>query len=95
MEKGRLVCCECLTVADERAKGWRAYRADVPGEDPAPILAFYCGPCAELMFGSSSSYREVRRLVRTLRTAAVETAVDEPADDGTRVGRYLRRRFSR
>jgi len=94
MEKGRLVCCECLAVADERAKRWRAYRADVPGEDPAPILAFYCGPCAELMFGSSSAYRDVRRLVRTLRTAA-ETAEDEPADDGTRVGRYFRRRFSR
>jgi len=94
MGKGRLVCCECLAVADERAQGWRAYRADVPGEDPAPILAFYCGPCAELVFGASSSYREVRRLVRTLRTTA-ETAVDEPVEDGTRVGRYLRRRFAR
>lgn len=94
MEKGRLVCCECLAVADERAKGWRAYRADVAGEDPAPILAFYCGPCAELTFGSSSSYREVRQLVRTLRTTA-ETAVDGPVDERTRVGRYLRRRFAR
>jgi len=87
-----MVCCECLDVADERAKGWRAYRADVPGEDPEPILALYCRPCAELVFGSSSSYREVRSLVRTLRSTA-ETA-DETIDGG-KVGRYLRRRFSR
>jgi hypothetical protein len=95
MEQGRMVCCECLDVADERAKGWRAYRADLPGEDPAPILAFYCRPCSELVFGAPSSHREVRQLIRTLRTAAEAAA--EPGPDGRAhsVGRYLRRRFTR
>jgi len=51
MEKGRLVCCECLAVADERAKSWRAYRADVPGEDPEPIVLLFCPSCATREFG--------------------------------------------
>jgi hypothetical protein len=95
MEQGRIVCCECLAVADERAQGWRAYRADVPGEDPAPILAFYCKPCAELVFGAPSSHREVRQLIRTLRSAA--DAAAEAGPDGTThaLGRYLRKRFAR
>jgi hypothetical protein len=40
-----------MAVADERAKGWRAYRGDLPGEDPEPYLLFYCPNCAEREFG--------------------------------------------
>jgi hypothetical protein len=100
MGEGRLVCCQCLEVADERARGWRAYRADVPGHDPAPVVVFYCGACAELMFGAApTAQREVKQLVRALRHAA-ETATEEEAGENgpavTRgVGRYLRRRFAR
>jgi hypothetical protein len=100
MGTGRLVCCQCLTIADDRARGWRAYRADVEDHDPAPIVVFYCGGCAELMFGAApTAQREVRQLVRALRHAA-ETSTGREADqDGpavTRaVGRYLRRRFAR
>ena len=43
-------CWECWRVADERMQGWGAYRADLPG-DPEPILVFFCGPCAERVFG--------------------------------------------
>jgi hypothetical protein len=46
-----IFCWECLEVADERARGWRAYRCDVPGEDPEPILRLYCPGCAEREFG--------------------------------------------
>jgi hypothetical protein len=100
MEKGRLVCCQCLAVADGEARGWRAYRADVARSDRAPILVFYCRSCAELVFGgASTAQREVRQLVRALRhaaeTAAVPEAVDESGPNPQTVGRYLRRRFSR
>jgi hypothetical protein len=39
----RILCWICLTVADERAKGWRAYRSD---EEPEPLLLFCCPTCA-------------------------------------------------
>jgi hypothetical protein len=42
-------CWECWRVADERMKGWRAYRADLPS-DPEPIVLFFCGPCASRVF---------------------------------------------
>lgn len=38
-------------LADDRAAGWRAYRADVPGEDPEPILLFCCPACFERELG--------------------------------------------
>ncbi len=93
---GRMLCWECLTVADERAKGWRAYRCDVPGEDIEPILLFYCPDCAERAFGRPLTVeREVKQLVRTLRTAA-ETATETPSRTRAQtVGRYLRKRFAR
>jgi len=88
MEPGRLLCWECLTVADERARGWRAYRGDVPGEDPEPILLFYCPSCAEREFGGPfAARREVQQLVRTLRTAAESSA------RGRTVGRFFRHLF--
>lgn len=92
----RMLCWECLTVADERAKSWRAYRGDVPGEDSEPILLFYCPSCAERAFGRPLTVeREVKQLVRTLRTAA-ETAVETPSRTRAQtVGRYLRKRFAR
>ena len=51
MEQRRLFCWECLVLADDRAAGWRAYRADVPGEDPEPILLFCCPACFERELG--------------------------------------------
>jgi len=39
----RILCWICLAVADERAKGWRAYRSD---EEPEPLLLFCCPTCA-------------------------------------------------
>jgi hypothetical protein len=51
MEQRRLLCWGCLVLADERAAGWRAYRADVPGEDPEPIVLFFCPRCAERELG--------------------------------------------
>ena len=50
-ETDHLFCWECLTLADEGARGWRAYRCDVPGEDPEPIVRFYCPGCSEREFG--------------------------------------------
>jgi hypothetical protein len=50
-QEAPLECQECRRVSDEAWEGWRAYRGDVPGEDPAPILLFYCPACAEREFG--------------------------------------------
>jgi hypothetical protein len=47
-----LYCQECLLLADEKARGWRLLRVDVPGEDDVPILAAYCPECAEREFGA-------------------------------------------
>ena len=44
-------CVECGVEADERAEGWRAYRADEPYTDEPPELAFYYPLCAEREFG--------------------------------------------
>jgi hypothetical protein len=79
MGTGRLVCCQCLAVADDEARGWRAYRVDVGGYDAAPIVVFYCGGCAELMFGAApTAQREVKQLVRALRHAAETATGREP-----------------
>lgn len=85
-----MLCWECLAVADERARGWRAFRGDGPG-DPEPILLFYCPGCAERELGGPfAAHREVRQLVRTLRTAARASA---PAAAGRprRPGLFRRR----
>jgi hypothetical protein len=55
----RLSCWECLSVSDDEAKGWRAVRGDVPGEDPLPVLHFYCSSCAEREFGPFAGERGV------------------------------------
>jgi hypothetical protein len=91
VEPGRLLCWECLTVADERARGWRAYRGDVPGEDPEPILLFYCPSCAEFG-GPFAARREVQQLVRTLWSAA-ESSGAASRGRGRTVGRFLRDLF--
>jgi hypothetical protein len=39
----RILCWICLAVADDRAKGWRAYRSD---EEPEPLILFCCPTCA-------------------------------------------------
>jgi hypothetical protein len=89
-----LLCWECLTVADERARGWRAYRGDVPGEDPEPILLFYCPACAEREFGGPfAAPREVQQLVRTLWTAAGSSGAPASRGRGRTVGRILRELF--
>jgi hypothetical protein len=94
VEPGRLLCWECLTVADERARGWRAYRGDVPGEDPEPILLFYCPSCSEREFGGPFAARsEVRQLVRTLWTAAGSSGAPPRHGRVRIVGRFLRDLF--
>jgi hypothetical protein len=94
MERGRLLCWECLRVADERARGWRAYRGDVPGEDPEPILLFYCPACAEREFGGPfAARREVQQLVRMLWTAAGSSGAPPSRGRGRTVGRILRELF--
>ena len=91
-----MLCWGCLTVADERAKGWRAYRDDVLGEDIEPILVFYCPNCAEREFGGPfAAEREVKQLVRTLWTAAESAVQAERLTRSQTVGRYLRKRFAR
>lgn len=52
-----MVCVECGAVADEEARGWRAYRADLArdGEDDAsaedfPAVVYYCPACAAREF---------------------------------------------
>src|SRR5207249_6489498 len=39
----RILCWVCLAVADERAKGWRAFRFD---EEPETVILFCCPRCA-------------------------------------------------
>jgi hypothetical protein len=46
-----LWCAECLLSADDKARGWRLLRVDVPGEDDDPQLAAFCPPCAAREFG--------------------------------------------
>lgn len=44
-------CQECRRVSDAAWQGWRAYRGDVPNDDPAPLLVFHCPDCAERELG--------------------------------------------
>ena len=46
-----LSCQECLLFADDKARGWRLVRIDVPGEDEQPTLAAYCPECGERELG--------------------------------------------
>jgi hypothetical protein len=39
----RILCWICLAVADDSAKGWRAYRFD---DEPEPSILFCCPRCA-------------------------------------------------
>jgi hypothetical protein len=39
----RILCWVCLAVANERARGWRAYRFD---EEPETVILFCCPRCA-------------------------------------------------
>lgn len=54
-----MTCAECGAVAEDDAKGWRAYQTDLTAEaepedstagDASP-LAFYCPRCAAREFG--------------------------------------------
>src|SRR5262249_45655735 len=73
--------------------GWGASRGDVPGEDPEPILLFYCPSCAEREFGGPfAARREVQQLVRTLWTTA-ESSGAVRRGRGRTVGRLLRELF--
>ncbi|MBD0348616.1 MAG: hypothetical protein ICV59_05640 [Thermoleophilia bacterium] len=49
-----LVCAECQTAADERARGWRAFLAFDPDEDEFESLVIFCPGCAESEFGIPS-----------------------------------------
>jgi hypothetical protein len=70
---GRMVCAECFAVADERAKGWCAYRGHLTGEDVEPIV-FYCPTCDRREFGGLVSDADdqqaaITHFIRTLRNA--------------------------
>jgi hypothetical protein len=53
-----IVCTECGAVADQDARGWRAYRADLTAEAEAedaiagdvPAVVYYCPVCAAREF---------------------------------------------
>ena len=55
-------CEECGVVAPNDARGWRAYRSDLPPEaeadDPStsdvPAVVTFCQSCAEGEFGPGS-----------------------------------------
>lgn len=46
----RLVCIECETVSDERARGWRAYVGGGFDGDEVEV-GTYCPSCAKAEFG--------------------------------------------
>ena len=48
---GRLVCIECETVSDERARGWKAYVGGGFDGDEVEV-GTYCPSCAEAEFGA-------------------------------------------
>jgi hypothetical protein len=48
----RLVCLECETVSDERARGWKAYVGGGFDGDEVEV-GTYCPSCAEAEFGSA------------------------------------------
>jgi hypothetical protein len=50
-QRTRLICQECRRCSDGDDRGWRAYRCDVAGEDPEPMLVFLCAACAAREFG--------------------------------------------
>jgi len=50
-----LACAECPRVSGITARGWKAYRTDVPLEDERPQLTFYCPECARREFGKGPS----------------------------------------
>lgn len=50
----RLVCIECETVSDERARGWRAYVGGGYDGDEVEV-GTYCPSCAEAEFGDTVS----------------------------------------
>jgi hypothetical protein len=43
-----LVCAGCGGASDERARGWRGYRADIEDDDDPRMLEFVCPICAGL-----------------------------------------------
>ena len=54
-----ITCTECGAVAEDDAKGWRAYRTDLAAEAElddqtardVPAIVFYCPACAGREFG--------------------------------------------
>lgn len=47
----RLVCIECETESDERARGWRAYVGGGFDGDEVEV-GTYCPACADAEFGT-------------------------------------------
>jgi hypothetical protein len=46
-----LKCQECSAAASSYEAGWSAFFAQVPDEDPEPLLVTYCSECAAREFG--------------------------------------------
>jgi hypothetical protein len=45
-----LECVEC-GMRSTCARGWRAFRVDLPDDDEEPVLTFYCPDCWAREFG--------------------------------------------
>jgi hypothetical protein len=60
-------CQECGCVSDESWRGWRAYRCDIPAEDPERILVFFCADCAVREFGPLASTSPLDGVLRLRR----------------------------
>jgi hypothetical protein len=53
-------CIECGRRPEQRARGWRAYRADLEPDDE-PEIIFYCAECATREFGPLRAEKLDRR----------------------------------
>jgi hypothetical protein len=70
-----LRCSECQATAETFAFGWVSVYAQVPDEDPEPVLVTYCGRCARREAGSMLTWL-------TAAQTAVSTDVASAADLG-------------
>jgi hypothetical protein len=48
----RVLRCGCCDCASAEGRGWLAFLAQDPEEDPWPFVAVYCPPCAFRELGS-------------------------------------------
>lgn len=51
-----LRCSECHATAETFELGWVSFYAQVPDEDPDPVLVTYCARCARREAGAMLSF---------------------------------------